>query len=204
MANQLIDAVTSRLPHIRTPRQLAEPIRRFDEAIERAFVPLRGRPLVDRTLYTASELGDHSLIWHVLATARGLRRDGDLAGTVRIVSIMGIESLVVNGFVKSLFRRQRPVHDGPRPHRLRTPLTSSFPSGHASAAAVFTVVAGEDDPAAPTYAALAAAIAASRVHVRIHHPSDVVGGAAIGVALGVALRWWWPADRLLPRGLGRR
>jgi len=189
---------------VRTPRQLSAPIRRFDLLIERGFDRLRGRPLVDRALYTASELGNHSLVWHLLATAQGLRRGGDLAGTVRVVTILGIESALVNGPIKSMFRRQRPVHDGVRPHRLRTPRTSSFPSGHASAAAVFTVVAGEDDPLLPVYAALATVVAASRVHVRIHHPSDVAGGAAIGVALGAALRWWWPAGRLLPRGLGRR
>jgi undecaprenyl-diphosphatase len=187
----------------RTPRQLAEPIQRFDDAIERAFVPLRGKPLLDRAFYTASELGDHSLIWHLLATTQGLRRGGDVAGTVRVVSLMAVESAVVNGVIKSMFRRQRPVHDGPRPHRLRTPLTSSFPSGHSSAGAVFTVVAGEGDPLAPAYAGLAALIAASRVHVRIHHPSDVVAGAAIGVALGAALRWWWPAGQALPRGIPR-
>lgn len=192
-------------PNLRTPRQIAAPIRRFDTTVERAFQRMRGRhPLVDRTFYTASELGNHSLIWHLLATAQGLRRGGDLAGTVRVVTLMGIESVIVNGPVKSLFRRERPVHDGPRPHQLRQPRTSSFPSGHASAAAVFTVVAGQDDPAAPAYAALAAVIGASRVHVRIHHPSDVLGGAVIGVVLGYALRAWWPAGRLLPRGLGRR
>lgn len=192
------------LPRLRTPSQLVEPIRRFDLAVEERFTRLRGRPLVDRALYTASELGNHSLIWHLLAVVRGLRRGGDLAGTVRIITITGLESALVNGPVKSLFRRQRPVHDGVRPHRLRTPRTSSFPSGHASAGAVFAVVAGEDDPAAPLYAALAAVVGASRVHVRIHHPSDVAGGAVIGVAVGCALRWWWPADRRLPRGIGRR
>jgi len=190
--------------HVRTPRQLSAPIRRFDLAVERGFEQLRGKPLVDRALYTASELGDHSLIWHLLAAAQGLRRGGDLAGTVRVVTLLGVESALVNGPVKSMFRRQRPVHDTPRPHRLRTPRTSSFPSGHASAAAVFVVVAGEDDPLAPLYAGLAAVVAASRVHVRIHHPSDVAGGAVLGVALGAALRWWWPAGRLLPRGIGRR
>jgi undecaprenyl-diphosphatase len=187
-----------------TPRQLAVPIRRFDSAIERAFAGLRGKPLVDRVLYTASELGNHSLIWHLVATAQGVRRGGDLAGTVRVITLMGIESVIVNGGVKSMFRRQRPVHDGPRPFTLRQPLTSSFPSGHASAAAVFVVVAGEDDALAPLYLALGTLIGASRVHVRIHHPSDVVGGAIVGVALGHALRAWWPAGRTLPRGLPRR
>lgn len=184
-----------------TPRQLSAPIRRFDTTIERAFDSLRGKPLVDRAFYTISELGDFSLIWHLLATTQGLRRGGDLAGTVRIVTIMGVESLVVNGGVKSLFRRQRPVHDGPRPFNLRQPRTSSFPSGHASAAAVFAVVASEDDVLAPLYVILAAAVGASRVHVRIHHPSDVLGGAVLGIALGAVLRAWWPAGHLLPRGL---
>ena len=185
-----------------TPRQLAVPIRRFDSAVERAFARVRGRTPVDRTFYTASELGDHALIWHLLATAQGLRRGGDLAGTVRVVTIMGIESIIVNGVVKSMFRRQRPVHDGPRPFNLRQPLTSSVPSGHASAAAVFVVVAGEGDSLAPLYLALGTLIGASRVHVRIHHPSDVLGGAVIGAALGFALRAWWPAGQVLPRGLG--
>ncbi|HEX4903512.1 MAG TPA: phosphatase PAP2 family protein [Acidimicrobiales bacterium] len=192
------------MDQVRTPRQISAPIRHFDLTVERAFDRLRGRPLVDRALYTASELGNHSLIWHLLATAQGLRRGGDLAGTVRVVVLLGVESALVNGPVKSVFRRQRPVHDSPRPHRLRTPRTSSFPSGHASAAAVFVVVAGEDDALAPLYIALATAVAASRVHVRIHHPSDVAGGAVLGVALGAVLRWWWPAGRLLPRGIGRR
>lgn len=186
-----------------TPRQLAAPVRRFDTAVERAFDALRGKPAIDRVLYTASELGNHSLIWHLLATAQGLRRDGDLAGTVRLVTIMGLESAIVNGPVKAMFRRQRPVHDGPRPFRLRQPRTSSFPSGHASAAAVFAVVASEDDALAPVYAALAILVASSRVHVRIHHPSDVVGGAVVGTALGFALRAWWPAGQVLPHGLGR-
>jgi undecaprenyl-diphosphatase len=69
---------------------------------------------------------------------------------------------------------------------------------------VFAVVAGEDDTLAPVYAVLATMVGASRVHVRIHHPSDVVGGAAVGVALGIALRTWWPAGQVLPRGLRRR
>jgi undecaprenyl-diphosphatase len=39
---------------------------------------------------------------------------------------------------------------------------------------------------------LAALVAASRVHVRIHHPSDVVGGAVIGASLGTVIRERWP------------
>jgi len=34
----------------------------------------------------------------------------------------------------------------------------------------------------------ASAVAISRVHLRAHHPSDVVGGAVIGSVLGLGLR----------------
>lgn len=175
----------------------------FDADVDRAFDRLRGHPLFDRAFYTASELGDFSLIWHLVGVTQGLRRDGDLTGAVRLSVALGLESAIINGPVKSLFRRQRPVVDVPRPHRLRTPKTSSFPSGHASAAAVFAVVASQDDDLWPLYVALAAAVASSRIYVRIHHASDVVAGAAVGAALGFAFRKWWPAGQALPSGLRR-
>ena len=186
-----------------TPAARQHPIQRavvrFDAEVDRALDVLRGRPVPDRIFYTASELGDFSLVWHLLATAQGLRRDGDLAGTMRVMATMSVESVVINGPVKSIFRRNRPVSDVPRPHRLRQPRTTSFPSGHASAATVFAIVAGEDDPLRPLYVALAATVAVSRVYVRIHHASDVVGGAVAGAALGGALRRLWPAGQRWPR-----
>ena len=60
------------------------------------------------------------------------------------------------------------------------PLTSSFPSGHASAAFCAAGLLSEGSRLEPAYYALAAVVAASRVHVKIHHASDVVAGAAVG------------------------
>lgn len=180
-------------------RGLDEAFAPFDHAVDAAFDHLRGRRWADRLFYTASALGDHSLVWMTLATAGGLRRGGDLSGTVRIAALMGLESALVNGPIKSLFRRDRPVQEVARPLRLRTPRTSSFPSGHATAGVVFVIVAGEDDAWRSVYASLAAIVAASRIHVRIHHASDVVGGVIVGAALGSALRWFWPKGRQFPR-----
>lgn len=186
-----------------TPHESATSVARFDAAVDRALDHLRGRPVADRVFYTASELGDFSLLWHLIATAKGLRHGGDPATTVRIWAALGLESVLVNGVIKSFFGRSRPVTDVPRPHRLRQPRTSSFPSGHASAATVFTIIAGEDDPWMPVYAALAAVVAVSRAHVRIHHASDVVGGVIVGSAFAAAMRHWWPVGRPWPRGLNR-
>ena len=44
----------------------------LDDAVDRLWEPLRGNPLADRIFYTASELGDFSLIWHIAGSARGL------------------------------------------------------------------------------------------------------------------------------------
>lgn len=167
----------------------------FDATVDEAFDRWRGKPAIDRLFYTASELGDFSLIWHLVATTKGLRKGDDLEGTLRIVGGLALESALVNGLIKSLFRRSRPVTDVPRPHRLRTPRSSSFPSGHASAATTFVVMASEDDALAPLYAVAAATVAVSRVYVRIHHASDVVGGVVVGAALGAAMRRWLPGRR---------
>jgi undecaprenyl-diphosphatase len=144
-------------------------------------------------MYSLSELGDFSLIWHAISVARATLGDEHTErASVRLSSALGVESIVVNGLIKSLVRRERPTDPAPRPHRLRQPSTSSFPSGHASAAACATVLLtdGAGPVATLGWSTLAALVAVSRVHVQIHHASDVVGGAAIGGAIGLAFRRW--------------
>jgi undecaprenyl-diphosphatase len=159
---------------------------RFDDAVDRWFEQhLRGRPLADRVMYTASALGDHGIIWLALALLQARRRGGEWRlPLVRVAVGLGIESALVNGPVKWMFRRTRPVHLGPRPRPLRQPRTSSFPSGHASAAYFGAALLRDDDPLWPLYYAIAIVVAASRIHVRIHHASDVLGGMGIGIGLG--------------------
>ena len=40
----------------------------------------------------------------------------------------------------------------------------------------------------PAYYLLATVVAASRVYVRLHHASDVIGGALLGIAFGRVAR----------------
>jgi undecaprenyl-diphosphatase len=167
----------------------------FDEAVDTRMDDLRGHPVLDRVMYTASELGDWSLIWHLVGTAQALRPGRDPASALRLTALLGVETVLVNGVVKSGFRRHRPVWESerPRPHRLRQPRSSSFPSGHASSALMSAGILSEDDRLAPLYYGLAAVVAASRVYVRIHHASDVLAGAALGIVLAQAARRVWPA-----------
>ena len=96
--------------------------------------------------------------------------------------------MLVNGVIKTVFGRRRPVFSGDRPHALRQPITSSFPSGHASAAMVAAALLSRRSSWAPLYYALAVVVALSRIHVRIHHASDVAAGLGIGAALGAMAR----------------
>jgi membrane-associated phospholipid phosphatase len=180
-------------PRFRPPDRALGPVSRFDDAVDRAVERFRGHPALDRSFYAASELADFSLGWHLVGSIRALTSDEPLRDLARFSVVMGAESLLVNGGIKSLFNRGRPVHEGDRPHRLRQPRTSSFPSGHASAAFVAAALLSEGSRVAPLYYVAAAGVASSRVYVRIHHASDVIAGAALGVALGALARRAWPA-----------
>jgi undecaprenyl-diphosphatase len=160
-------------------------IEQIDERVDAWFSDLRGDKAADRLFYAASAVGDFGLIWVMFACLRALRgRPNDERAALRAVVATGVESVLVNAGLKSLFRRRRP--DGPEEHPLpfREPVTSSFPSGHATAAFCAATLLGEDDDRAPLYYLVACIVAASRIHVRIHHASDVVAGAVIGLVLG--------------------
>jgi undecaprenyl-diphosphatase len=158
-------------------------VHRIDDVIDGWWDRLRGVPVADRVFYTASEAADFSVLWHTIGVAKALVRNEPRIA-IELSVALGIESALVNGPIKSVFRRNRPIEDRTRPHRLRLPRTSSFPSGHASAAMVAASLLSRRSRFGLLWYALAGLVAASRTHVRIHHASDVAGGALIGVALG--------------------
>lgn len=164
----------------RTRRHVAD----VDARVDKAFDRLRGNPVADRVFYGASSLADHSLIWLMFGSLRGLRSEHDWMAAVRVGVGVFAESALVNVGIKSLFRRTRPPWDVDRPFPLRRPRTSSFPSGHATAAFTAAALLADDDPLWPVYYAAAVVVGASRVYVRIHHASDVLAGVAIGAVLG--------------------
>jgi undecaprenyl-diphosphatase len=173
------------------------PIDRFDTMVDGWFDRLRGTEPADRILYALTELGDFGLIWVLLAFVRGLRSEEDERAAWRFAAALAAESVIINGVIKSQFKRERPVVQEPRPHKMRIPLTTSFPSGHSSTAMVAGILLAQRS-SRPTKIALfglGGLVAASRVHVRIHHASDVVGGVTVGLVLGAVARKVWPLYR---------
>lgn len=168
---------------------LGETVAEFDRRVDALFDRLRGAPTIDRLFLTASSLGDWSLVWHLLGLARGIarRRPDQL---IALAVALGVESLMVNQGIKRLVRRPRPTTAGADGLGVRSPSTSAFPSGHASSAAFAATMLIRWDGRrwAPLWLAVAVVVAVSRVHVRIHHASDVVAGALTGHLLARLMR----------------
>jgi membrane-associated phospholipid phosphatase len=172
----------------------------IDEAVDAVFEPLRGNPRADRAAAVLSNLADYGLIWVALAALKARRRGPDRRRAVVALAAAGFSSMIVNRVVKDAVARERP--DDHLSAAVRTPSSSSFPSGHTLAAFCTAFVLADTDAQTAANVGFAAAVAASRVHLRAHHPTDVLGGAAIGSVLGLGIR---PLVNLVtPGSRGRR
>ena len=160
----------------------------FDHWGDRQLERLRGNVVADTVFKTASTLGEFSGIWHLIGVGRVIVDPSAGRQSLTMSALIGAESLIVNQGIKRVFRRTRPTETGDPRFPVRRPMTSSFPSGHASAAffaaAILTTSTGR--VLAPVWYSTATIVAVSRAYVRIHHPSDVVGGAIVGLVLGQA------------------
>lgn len=155
---------------------------RAGDTIRRACVPV-----LDRVVCATTDLGSMYAVAGIASTLavtgrRQMAADVLAAGTATWVVAQGSKTGV---------RRERPYEaDGVR-RLIRPPTGSSFPSGHAAVGmAVLTVIGGHSPVrvAAPCLQALGAYVALSRVYVGVHYPTDVIGGAGLGLALGALWR----------------
>ena len=117
-----------------------------------------------------SHCGEHGALWIVPGVLRASWRPA--ARTVAL-------AYGLNQLVKLAVPRPRPRLDG-LPPLIRTGSDRTFPSAHAATSfAGARAYARLGLPKAPLYV-LAAALAASRVWLGVHHPSDVLAGAVLG------------------------
>jgi membrane-associated phospholipid phosphatase len=150
-------------------------------------------PALDRTLIAITRAANYSRLWLALASALAVLggEQGRRAAGRGLIAI-AIAAALANGPAKLLARRRRPSSRS-HPTLIRTPRSTSFPSGHSAAAFAFGPGAGAELPMLmPALAPLAGAVAYSRVHIGVHYPSDVAAGVGIGIGSGLlAAHWPW-------------
>ncbi|MCD9033860.1 phosphatase PAP2 family protein [Luteimonas sp. Y-2-2-4F] len=165
---------------------------------------LRANRLCERgalfaTFACVSRLGD-GVFWYLLMAGlivadgwEGLRASAHLAAT-------GVLALTLYKGLKRWTRRPRPCAADRRIRAWVAPLDEfSFPSGHTLHAVAFSAVAlWHYPPLAWLLLPFTAAVAASRVILGLHYPSDVLAAIAIGCSLaGLSILAAGPTAALL-------
>jgi membrane-associated phospholipid phosphatase len=138
-----------------------------------------------------------SLLLLLIAWIR--QNDSPFWKSAAIVFLSGVFS-GVNAFLKWCFGRIRPFHGVAafawHPFRggihglFMSEQSRSFPSGDASLAFAMAVSLSWAVPALrPLWWAMAIVVGLERMAALAHYPSDIVGGAIVGVAAAIVARW---------------
>ena len=160
---------------------------RFDVAEYRLCRGLNrtsGLRWVRTLLQVSSRLGD-GIVWYALVGLLPLLYGAAALRPAIVMAATGIVGLVIYRWLKLTLVRERPFIRHDQITLAMAPLDRySFPSGHTLHAVAFTWLAVHSYPElAWVLLPLSGLIAASRVVLGLHYPSDVLAGGAIGAVL---------------------
>ena len=145
-------------------------------------------PALSTIMKVITTLGDAGIIWIILTVILLVIPKTRKTGSVVAIALI-LDLIICNGLLKNLVARTRP-------YDIRTmvkilidkPLDYSFPSGHTAAA--FSATMGlyfskdSDKKLWVLVLVLAVMIAFSRMYFYVHYPTDILGGAVVGVLCG--------------------
>jgi undecaprenyl-diphosphatase len=126
-----------------------------------------------------SRLGEHGGLWLAVAGVGAACDPGRRARWMR--AVRGVACAYgANTALKLLVRRRRPRLEG-LPQLIGAPTQLSYPSAHAASSFAAARLLAPLLPRSVLWSA-ALAMALSRSYAGLHYPSDLVAGAALGVA----------------------
>jgi membrane-associated phospholipid phosphatase len=158
-------------------------LRALDERLLRIARTRGHSPRAERAIARFSMLGQHGGVWLAIGGA-GWALDSARRSGWRRASAGVAGAYLLNTALKLLIRRRRPEL-ADLPALSDTPTQLSFPSAHACTSfAGARLYSRLGVPAPPLYG-LALGLSLSRLYLGVHHPSDVLAGAALGNIVGV-------------------
>lgn len=144
-------------------------------------------PLLDKILAFITSLGNAGIIWIVLAVVLLILPKTRKTGIIVAAALL-MDLVLCNLILKNLVARVRPYDVNTAIAILiKKPLDFSFPSGHtaASFAAMTALFLAKMKKAWIAALVLAVLIAFSRLYFYVHYPTDVLGGAVVGILSGI-------------------
>jgi undecaprenyl-diphosphatase len=175
------------LPPLRTPEISLAPRLALDRRVCIAANRWGARRAVGMFFGVVSRLGD-GIFWYALMAVLALLGGERGAIAAAHMALTGLTALLLYRLLKRWTRRPRPYHSCPGVIAHVPPLDEfSFPSGHTLQAVSFSIVAiAWYPPLAPLLIGFTLLVAASRVILGLHYPSDVLAAVLIGSGLGSA------------------
>src|SRR5262249_44090171 len=168
--------------NLRLARPL-ERIARWDGALALRLNRASASAWIRMPFAMVSRLGD-GMFWYSLMLALLLRFGADAVPAVGHLIAAGLVCTTLYKWLKRSTLRPRPYEAYPGIRLFGAPLDQfSFPSGHTLHAVAFTLVALAYCPWLAWIAVpFTLLVAASRIVLGLHYPSDVLAGALVGAA----------------------
>ena len=143
-------------------------------------------PALDTIMCFITKLGNAGILWILLAAVLIAIPKTRKSGVIVMVALI-FDVILCNGILKNLVGRIRPCDINTAVQLLvPRPTDFSFPSGHTAASftAVTALYCAGEKKMWKISLVLAVLIAFSRLYLYVHYPTDILGGALIGIFSG--------------------
>lgn len=157
----------------------------IDWAILNWIQNIFGSTFMDFLMPKITALGNAGIIWIIIGVCLLITKKYRKIGIFVLVGLlMGL--IIGNGIVKNVVARPRPCWiNTDFPLLISCPTDFSFPSGHTQSSMIAaTILTMGNKKFGYVAIPLAVLIAFSRLYLYVHFPTDILGGAIMGITIG--------------------